>query len=463
MTARQGFLVTMVAATLVVAFALLWPEQAVTRNGEAHHAADAVGACIAALAAVLVGARACVTRRLDQAVLAAAMTLFAVANGLLSTVPTILSEDPGGTSDWGAVVVRLLAAGTFAAAAFVPSDRRLPGRGRSSHLVALAAGAALLVAAGIVTLSSAAIPPPVRYDELVTDGRIELDAVPALTVALTVSLAFFVVASVGWARRTRTDDDLAPWLAAGALVAGAARLLYLVEPSLYSVWFSAADALRLTFYAMVALGVARSIAANAATAVTLAELTARRDAARDVHDTFAQELAALALRARHLRDGGGVADPAALAELAATAQRALDQSRAVVRALDDGTPDDGSLLDAIRTSADDAQRRWGVPVEVRADGLPHVAGRRRREVGHIVREAITNAARHADATAVRVIVRGGRDASVSVQDDGRGFDPDAPSEGFGLRTMRARAAEIDADLELRSAPDAGTRLTLRLR
>ena len=56
-------------------------------------------------------------------------------------------------------------------------------------------------------------------------------------------------------------------------------------------------------------------------------------------------------------------------------------------------------------------------------------------------------------------------ATVTIEDDGRGFYPETLSEAslrFGLKTMNDRARSVGANLQLDSAPDRGTKLTLRL-
>jgi len=79
-------------------------------------------------------------------------------------------------------------------------------------------------------------------------------------------------------------------------------------------------------------------------------------------------------------------------------------------------------------------------------------------------EAITNATRHAQARQVRVRLEfGEKQFRLVVADDGRGFDPAAPppsNGGFGLVGMRERAAELKGELQIRSAPGAGTELSL---
>jgi signal transduction histidine kinase len=73
---------------------------------------------------------------------------------------------------------------------------------------------------------------------------------------------------------------------------------------------------------------------------------------------------------------------------------------------------------------------------------------------------MANAARHADATTVRLELRavaGG--AVLEVIDDGRGFDTNpasAPTGGVGLRLMRERIAELGGELALDSRPGRGT-------
>ncbi|PAZ11027.1 hypothetical protein CLM62_37825 [Streptomyces sp. SA15] len=52
--------------------------------------------------------------------------------------------------------------------------------------------------------------------------------------------------------------------------------------------------------------------------------------------------------------------------------------------------------------------------------------------------------------------------TVSVRDDGCGFDPGAAGDGYGLAGLRARAAEVGGTTRISSAPGAGTTVTVRL-
>ena len=86
----------------------------------------------------------------------------------------------------------------------------------------------------------------------------------------------------------------------------------------------------------------------------------------------------------------------------------------------------------------------------------------------ILQEALTNAAKHSEATEVDVSLaraaHGG--AHCVIRDNGRGFDVDEllrdPSsrQGFGLRTMKERAASIGGDARIESEPGAGTQVSV---
>ncbi len=88
------------------------------------------------------------------------------------------------------------------------------------------------------------------------------------------------------------------------------------------------------------------------------------------------------------------------------------------------------------------------------------------ELLHLVREALSNAARHANASHVEVSLRRaqGNEALLTVADDGVGFDPSSPVAAghHGLANMRSRSEGIGATLSIESNGGAGTRLILAL-
>ena len=79
-------------------------------------------------------------------------------------------------------------------------------------------------------------------------------------------------------------------------------------------------------------------------------------------------------------------------------------------------------------------------------------------------EAAWNAAKHARARNLLLEThREGDGFVLRLRDDGRGFDPDSRTNGYGMRSMRSRAEEVGARLEVSSAPGEGTTVELRFR
>lgn len=96
---------------------------------------------------------------------------------------------------------------------------------------------------------------------------------------------------------------------------------------------------------------------------------------------------------------------------------------------------------------------------------PDLSSEDNGELLQLVREGLSNAARHANATRIVVALwADGRDAVVEVADDGMGFDPGAPAEEghHGIANMRTRAEAIGAILEVRSEPGRGSRIIVRV-
>jgi signal transduction histidine kinase len=74
-------------------------------------------------------------------------------------------------------------------------------------------------------------------------------------------------------------------------------------------------------------------------------------------------------------------------------------------------------------------------------------------------EALQNATKHAGASAVRIALHGGPDTlSLTVEDDGCGFDPHQTSAGRGLSNIRSRVESVGGTLTADSAPGRGTRI-----
>jgi signal transduction histidine kinase len=195
----------------------------------------------------------------------------------------------------------------------------------------------------------------------------------------------------------------------------------------------------------------------------LAVAEERRRLARELHDGVAQDLAFIV--SQSLRLTRSFPDEPALERVATAAERALADSRTIIRGLT--RSEATTLAAAVCDQAHEMTERAGLRLELEvADDIEATA-----EVEHAVlrisREAISNAARHADATTVAISVSSTPDGlRVRVADDGRGFDPAhmarSGSAGFGLVSMDERARALGGEMRLESQPGAGTVVELAL-
>ena len=228
-----------------------------------------------------------------------------------------------------------------------------------------------------------------------------------------------------------------------------------------------------------------ALAAGAATAVATAQEAhdealrsairaseeERRRWARELHDQTLQDMAALRMMLAAARTGG---DPDQIREVVGQAVELLatgvSDLRALINDLRPAALDELGIEAALDTLVERVQRLTGMRVELRAD-LAYEQGRSplrhdpdvELTVYRLVQEALTNAAKHADATRSVVSVIDHEDGiEVEVRDDGRGFRPEGRHAGFGLVGMRERLAVVGGTLEITSKPGAGTRLRARI-
>ncbi|HEX2130552.1 MAG TPA: sensor histidine kinase [Actinophytocola sp.] len=188
-----------------------------------------------------------------------------------------------------------------------------------------------------------------------------------------------------------------------------------------------------------------------------AGVTAERSRiAAEIHDTLAQGFTSLvtlvqAAESELDRDTDKARGHLVLA--ARTARENLGEARALVAGLMPSAMGTGSLDEAIRRQLQRLAEETPIRATYRVDGeigeLPTVI-----EVVLLraVQEALTNVRRHAGASEVTICLRAGEaTATLTVADDGTGFDPTrAFDTGYGLRGMRSRAAQVGGKLTLHS-------------
>lgn len=201
--------------------------------------------------------------------------------------------------------------------------------------------------------------------------------------------------------------------------------------------------------------------------------------ARDLHDTLAHSLMALLTQLRLVRklkdkmseDEFG----AELARAEEVAASGLAEARAAITQIRHGTVRENGLAAALRDLLVRFGERTGVGATLRAKGwAADLADERAETLYRIVEEALRNVERHAQARSVIVEIDDasvtGDDsgqvaaprATLSVRDDGVGFDTAVPVPGhYGMLGMREQAELIGAELVVRSLARQGTELRLR--
>ncbi len=203
-----------------------------------------------------------------------------------------------------------------------------------------------------------------------------------------------------------------------------------------------------------------------AAAVLRAQESERARVARDLHDEVNQALAAVSIRLAATAERAPPEFAEELAETQRLATQAMQELLGLARDLRPAALDDHGLLPALRTQARLFGERFGIPAQFSADGTRLLLGEFDQLVVYrVVQEALSNAARHAQASRLKVAVTGcnGAQVRVAITDDGTGFDPNRLRDGgSGLAGMRERAMLAGGRLDVRTVPGGGTTIELVL-
>jgi signal transduction histidine kinase len=425
------------------------------RSVPLHAMLESTATVIALLTTILLWGRLRERQRLDDLLLFVALALLTTTNLLFAAIPAAIWTDPHPFSIWTTVCGGAVAAALLAAASLAPPIR-LRDYERAARI------AIVLMAVGLVAIGTVV---GVFVDQLPVGLDPARDPTGAglfvgndLIVASQLVIGIlFLVAAFGFTRRAEhSGDELLLWLGASAMFGAFARVNYFIYPSLYSEWVYTGDALRLGWHVLLFVGAAREIQLYQRAYAEKRVRQERQRIARDLHDGLAQELAFISSTARNLADS----DTTSLRfrQLASAAERGLGESRRAIASLTERSsaePFDVALVQTVEEVA----HRLGTCVVIEAEPALGIPQERQEQLLRIAREAVTNAARHSAATVVRVQFANGRGLRLQVEDDGVGFDPTATeSAGFGLVTMRERAAAMGGAFHLRSAPDEGTQI-----
>lgn len=187
----------------------------------------------------------------------------------------------------------------------------------------------------------------------------------------------------------------------------------------------------------------------------------RERLAHDIHDTLAQSFAGIGFQLQVIRRAAANKD----SEL----ERHIDVARELVqfshrearrglatRPSEEVSPAD--LLGALEECAHALVASGSIEIAASTSGLPRPIPRAVNvQLFRIGQEAIANAIRHADASRIQVLLEYQPEAVLlTIADNGRGFEMRGNLLGFGVRGMRKRAAQVNAEFILESSPGRGT-------
>lgn len=200
-------------------------------------------------------------------------------------------------------------------------------------------------------------------------------------------------------------------------------------------------------------------------------ITAERNRiAREIHDTLAQSFMGILVHLRALK-GAQSAETAEMhrAQAEMLAQEGLEEARRSVWNLRPERLERRGLAGALQDEIERIKQPGGLSAHLEVTGdtdsvpAPQAAG-----VLRITQEALHNVLKHANARQVHVRLNVvDQDIELDIIDDGVGFDlakvvPDKLGSGFGLQGMRERARLLGGELDIATAPNAGTKISARI-
>ncbi len=190
----------------------------------------------------------------------------------------------------------------------------------------------------------------------------------------------------------------------------------------------------------------------------------RRNLARELHDEIGQGMSAMLVE---LGRAEAAPDSATRTDRLATARRMAEATVGMVRnmalLLRPSMLDDLGLVAALKWQAREVTRRTGLNVKMVADDVAEdLPDSHRTCLYRVVQEALNNCASHSQASQVRVVVlRDQAGLSVTVQDDGIGFEP-SREKGLGLLGIEERIERLGGSFSIESKPGKGTVLSFHL-
>ena len=193
----------------------------------------------------------------------------------------------------------------------------------------------------------------------------------------------------------------------------------------------------------------------------------RNRLARELHDTLAHTLSAVAIQLEAV-DSAWDAAPGKAREILhkslVQTRTGLTETRRALRALRASPLDDLGLALAIRTLAEATATRSHLALDLSVpDIIEQISPQNEQSIYRIAQEALANVAKHSAADRVGVsLVERENDLLLEIADNGRGFDSTqlGSDDHYGIRGMLERASMMGATVDISGIPDHGTTVQL---
>ncbi|MFV8749905.1 CheR family methyltransferase [Nannocystaceae bacterium ST9] len=198
-----------------------------------------------------------------------------------------------------------------------------------------------------------------------------------------------------------------------------------------------------------------------------AQAREREHLAHELHDETGQALSAVLVGLSTLdKDVQGERATAMLAELRERVRELIASIGRMARGLHPASLEQLGFCRALRRLVDHFVDVHAIPVDLRIEREPEfdaLANDTSLGLFRIVQEALTNTARHADASELHIaLTLEGRHVRLKIADDGAGFDAQTSSQGLGLKLMSRRVAQLGGTLHVESAPNSGVHLQIEI-
>ncbi len=205
----------------------------------------------------------------------------------------------------------------------------------------------------------------------------------------------------------------------------------------------------------------------------VAVLEERDHIAREMHDTLAQVLGYLHLKAastrKRLQAGEVERAEEELEEMQDLANEAYVDVREAILGLRETVAPTGGIIGSLRQYLQKFGRQAGIEARLQAaaNAVTTLAPEAEIQLLRVVQEALTNVRKHADATSAVVRLENmDDDLRISIEDDGRGFDASRvdrdEGRSFGMRSMKERVERAGGRFSVESSPGSGTRIVVLL-